>query len=120
MYPQLINRDNYRELLSFPPCFPELPYEIAEVLSYNDTTQPGHRGIVYQQSGFHLVRENSAGLQTYARAVRKLSPNEDAYVQYFAERSLRSRRYRSLRKSAQEAGQLWLPEGAGSSYPLLP
>jgi len=93
-------------LLAFPPCFPELPYQLAEVLSYCDTTQPRHRGTVYQQSGFHLVRENDAGLQTYARAVRPLTWGEDAYVQYFADRSLRSRRYRSRRQSERAARQL--------------
>ena len=75
-------------------------------LSYCDTTQPRHRGTVYQQSGFHLVRENDAGLQTYARAVRPLTWGEDAYVQYFADRSLRSRRYRSRRQSERAARQL--------------
>ena len=82
-------------LLRFPPCFPEEPYQLAEVLSYCDTRR--HRGTIYRAAGFRLVRTNAAGIETYARAVRRLTAAEDAQVLMASEASPRSRRYRAQR-----------------------
>lgn len=91
-------------LIAFQPVDVREPYQIAEVLSYCSVR---HKGIIYQQSGFRLERENRQGLQTYARPVRPLTQGEDAYIRYLAEHSPRSRRYRALR--ANPWTQLQLP-----------
>jgi hypothetical protein len=91
-------------LMAFPPVDVREPYQIAEVLSY---CAERHKGIIYQQSGFRLERENRQGLQTYARPVRPLTPGEDAYIRFLAEHSPRSKHYRALR--ANTWTQLCLP-----------
>jgi hypothetical protein len=91
--------------LAFPPVFLDQPYQIAEILSYCDSTQPRHRGTVYRSAGFRLERTNAEGLQTFARPVRRLTQGEDAWVQYFATHSLRSKRYRSQNAAMHLAHQ---------------
>jgi hypothetical protein len=95
-------------LVCFAPVFLDQPYAIAEVLSYCDQTQPGHRGVIYQSAGFRLQRTNVRGLQTYAIPVRPLTQGEDAYIRYVATYSLRSRRLRAQVAAERVAQQVAL------------
>ncbi|WP_220211440.1 DndE family protein [Reticulibacter mediterranei] len=55
-------------MIAYPPVWTEEPYCLAQCLSYCDPRY--HRGILYQQAGFQLMRENARGLQTYAKPLR--------------------------------------------------
>ncbi len=84
-----------------PPVWMSEPYEIRDVLSYNDTRV--HQGTLYRASNFRLVRTNERGLQTYARSLRQLTHAEHAEI---ARRSLadpRARRLRAARVVTQRA-----------------
>lgn len=87
-------------LVSYSPVWTDEPYQLAEVLSY--CNQKYHRGALYQQAGFHLIRTNGHGLQTYARTLRPLTQGEDAFICFLAEHSPRS-----IRLRAQREASLW-------------
>lgn len=100
-------------LIQFVPIWTDEPYQIREIISYCDPRY--HRGVVYQQAGFRMVRENSRGLQTYMTTVRELSQGEDAYVRDLAAHSPRSKRYRR-QQMIKDVAQGLLPfEGKGDS-----
>lgn len=82
-------------LEAYPPCFLDEPYEIMECLSYCDTRV--HQGLLYRAAGFDLVRENTRGIQTYARRLRPLYQFEHMSIHHWANTSLRSKQYRSAR-----------------------
>jgi hypothetical protein len=84
-----------------PPVWMSEPYEIRDVLSYNDVSI--HQGTLYRASNFRLVRTNERGLQTSARSLRHLTHAEHAEI---ARRSLadpRARRLRAARAVTQRA-----------------
>jgi hypothetical protein len=91
-------------LLARPPVWPEEPYQLAWCLSYCDRRL--HRGVVYRESGFspwwpsvEAVWEDKP-LWTYRKALRSLTPAEDAQVRRLAQWSPRSLKYRQQRYSA--------------------
>jgi hypothetical protein len=85
-------------LIRRPPCFLEEPYELRWLLSYCDTRL--HRGTLYRAAGFELWRTNAAGIQTWRRPLRALTPAEDAEVRAAAESHPRSIRFREQRRRA--------------------
>lgn len=85
-------------LLRFPPCFLDEPYQLREILSYCDTSK--HRGVIYQASGFRLVRTNKKSIETYVIPVRSLTNHEDVRVVAAWQTSERSQRYNGQRLQA--------------------
>lgn len=69
-----LHRIAFDYLMTFPPCFPDEPWQLRECLSYCDTKL--HRGTIYRAAGFRLVRENKQGIQTWANALRFLNQIE--------------------------------------------
>jgi len=55
---------------------------------------------LYRAANFHLVRENTRGIQTYAIPLRHLTHAERQAIEKRAMESPRSRRYRAMRAAA--------------------
>jgi hypothetical protein len=87
-------------LAARPPCYLDEPYQLREVSSYCDTRR--HRGTIYKVAGFRLVRTNKEGIQTWAKQVRGLTPEEDELVQRRSLQHPRSRAYRARRVQLAE------------------
>lgn len=83
-------------LLRRPPCYLEEPYHLEWCLSYCDTRL--HKGTIYRAAGFELCRTNRAGIQTWRKRLRPLTPDEDAAVREAARTNARSQRYRAQRQ----------------------
>lgn len=98
-----LGRVGYDYLSQRPPCFPDEPYVIRQVISYCDLRH--HKGTIYQAAGFRLVRENGRRIQTWAHEIPPLTPYQNDCILKLAGQSYRSRRYRSMRaaKAEQEA-----------------
>jgi hypothetical protein len=94
-------------LAAYPPCFLDEPWQLQMCLSYCDTRQPGHHGTIYQAAGFWRVRVNEAGIETWARPLRRLRGRERTYLEQISAQTYRSRVYRSRR--AAGATQEGLP-----------
>jgi hypothetical protein len=82
-------------LLLHPPCFLDEPWQLRECASYCDTSR--HNGALYRAANFDLVRVGDAGLVTFSRPLRRLSPSERDLVVRRAQQCARSRSYRSRR-----------------------
>jgi hypothetical protein len=82
-------------LVAYPPCFLNEPYMLRECISYCDTTI--HAGTIYHAAGFRRVRRNARGLETWARTLRALTPQEDRRIGAIAQSHPRSRAYRAAR-----------------------
>ncbi len=99
-----LRRVGFDYLVAYPPCFLDEPWQIRHIISYCDTRY--HNGTLYRAASFRLVRE-SGHLQTYARAVRSLSPREKEQIVRLATQSARSRRYRAARTVDVIQEALW-------------
>jgi hypothetical protein len=96
----------YDYLRARPPVFLDEPYEITECLSYCDTRI--HRGTLYKAANFHLVRENSKGIQTYSRPLRRLTHAEKRDITRVAYQSPRYNAFQAKRRldTWQEIGMI--------------
>lgn len=82
-------------LLSRPPVFLDEPFEMRWLLSYCDTRE--HRGVIYRAAGFELYRTNAAGLQTWRKALPRLTEAQDERIAEASARCPRARTFRSER-----------------------
>lgn len=93
-------------LALFPPCYPEEPWRLRQVLSYCDTNQ--HTGALYRAAGFQLARINERGIETWHRSLRGLQGHERKRIVRIAGQHPRSRRYRSMRAATAMQQELSL------------
>ncbi len=68
----------YHYLLLRPPAYLDRPFEIKEVISYCDRER--FLCMMYWFARFRLVRENEAGLRTYARALPPLTDGQRRHI----------------------------------------
>lgn len=86
-------------LILKPPVWVEEPYEIRECLSYCDTRI--HQGTLYKASNFRLMRTNQAGIETYARPLRRLTHAEHVAIRQQSQQDKRAQKLRRERLFSQ-------------------
>jgi hypothetical protein len=96
-----IARVGYEYLLAHPPIYQDEPWAIRWLLSYCNTNL--HRGIVYQASGFTLLKTNKKGIQTWRHSLPDLTSDQVHAIWQRSQANRRARRFRAARYAIQPA-----------------